>query len=296
MAEIPVFPKAESIIIHTGNMVNWSRLKRKPNQQATEELLSGIDEQLQSCKRTLDLNDVQYLTRLECKGNTVRECKINLAPNAATVDCNSIPCPNEDTIALKFSNEDRDNLKITVKVYLHECTPESLSEAVEKVMESLGTTYLETLLVALPENITQDFSLEAVKPVWSQLEKLVQDKHLIHIGFSDLNKQQLEQVYDWATEKPSIDQVNLASCCVMPQDLVDFAKLNLIQLLSHNDPKDILPAESFRKKLQEHFTQADSDNWQPYWTVRYSGIVKGRGVIHSKGYITKAIRDIKNRK
>lgn len=41
----------------------------------------------------------------------------------------------------------------------------------------------------------------------------------------------LEQV------KPSSNQVNLASCCVMPPDLTAFAKEFDIQLLTHNDPK-----------------------------------------------------------
>ena len=37
--------------------------------------------------------------------------------------------------------------------------------------------------------------------------------------------------------KPSINQVNLDSCCVMPKDLVEYAKINDIVLLTHNDPQ-----------------------------------------------------------
>ena len=36
--------------------------------------------------------------------------------------------------------------------------------------------------------------------------------------------------------KPSINQVNLDSCCVMPPELVEFAKECDIQLLTHSDP------------------------------------------------------------
>lgn len=39
--------------------------------------------------------------------------------------------------------------------------------------------------------------------------------------------------------KPSSNQVNLASCCVMPPDLTAFAKEFDIQLLTHNDPKGV---------------------------------------------------------
>lgn len=37
--------------------------------------------------------------------------------------------------------------------------------------------------------------------------------------------------------KPSSNQFNLASCCVMPPELTAFAKEFDIQLLTHNDPK-----------------------------------------------------------
>lgn len=39
MAEgIPLFPNATSMFIHSGNIINWNRLKRKPNQTSTEEV------------------------------------------------------------------------------------------------------------------------------------------------------------------------------------------------------------------------------------------------------------------
>jgi hypothetical protein len=37
--------------------------------------------------------------------------------------------------------------------------------------------------------------------------------------------------------KPTVNQVNLASCCVMPPELVKYAGESDIQLLTHNDPK-----------------------------------------------------------
>ena len=36
--QIPIIPKAESISVHTGNVVNWNRLKRKIVQGPTEEV------------------------------------------------------------------------------------------------------------------------------------------------------------------------------------------------------------------------------------------------------------------
>jgi len=47
----------------------------------------------------------------------------------------------------------------------------------------------------------------------------------------------LIKVFYYFQVKPSSNQVNLASCCVMPPDLTAFAKQFDIQLLTHNDPK-----------------------------------------------------------
>ena len=38
--EIPMIPKAGNLIVHSGNIVNWNRLKRKPNQRPTDEVYS----------------------------------------------------------------------------------------------------------------------------------------------------------------------------------------------------------------------------------------------------------------
>ena len=48
--------------------------------------------------------------------------------------------------------------------------------------------------------------------------------------------------------KPCINQVDVSTCCVIPQDLQDFAKQNDIQLMTHSDPAGKLPL---------HYTTAD---------------------------------------
>lgn len=54
----------------------------------------------------------------------------------------------------------------------------------------------------------------------------------------------------WYQVKPSSNQVNLASCCVMPPDLTAFAKEFDIQLLTHNDPKgEVLGVEASSEPL-----------------------------------------------
>lgn len=40
MAEIPVIPKAGEIYVHTGNIVNWNRLKKNLTQSPENEVTS----------------------------------------------------------------------------------------------------------------------------------------------------------------------------------------------------------------------------------------------------------------
>lgn len=155
----------------------------------------------------------------------------------------------------------------------------------------LGIAQLDSVIIASPP--TEDgvnLSLEHLQPYWEELENLVQNKKIVAIGTSDLDKTQLEQLYQWAQVKPNSNQVNLASCCVMPPDLTAFAKQFDIQLLTHNDPKELLSEASFQEALQESIPGIQAHEWVPLWLLRYSVIVKSRGIIKSKGYILQAKR------
>ena len=46
-----------------------------------------------------------------------------------------------------------------------------------------------------------NLSLEHLQPYWEELENLVQSKKIVAIGTSDLDKTQLEQLYQWAQVK-----------------------------------------------------------------------------------------------
>ncbi|KAG9460594.1 hypothetical protein GDO78_020790, partial [Eleutherodactylus coqui] len=103
---------------------------------------------------------------------------------------------------------------------------------------TLAVAQLDSVIIAPPP--LEDgviLTLEHLQPYWRELESLVRDNKVVAIGTSDLDKPLLEQLYLWAQVKPSSNQVNLASCCIMPPDLTAFAKEFDIQLLTHNDSK-----------------------------------------------------------
>ncbi|CAL1535793.1 unnamed protein product [Lymnaea stagnalis] len=272
--KIPLFPKAKSMFIHSGNIINWNRLKRKPNQNSTDEVCECIGTTLGAYLESANKTDLQYLTELR---------KVN-TENIQVLDEN-----------------DRGEVKITVKVFI--CTPQPttvIKDTVNKVLNELGTNFVETLLLSVApvsedEDEPQDsgLSLKIIQPYWEAMEQLVAEDKVLSLGVCDLNKEAFEDLYNWAKVKPSIDQVNLESCCVMPKDLTEYAKSINVQLLTHNDRPVFVPKEKLKETVLSVSTESDSESWAPQWVVRYSGILKCRGIISMKGYIFHAVRDRK---
>lgn len=265
-----MIPKAGNLIVHSGNIVNWNRLKRKPNQSPTEELSECVGTTLKSYLEAADKNALQYVTNLDCVHGKFKQ---------------TLP------------GDERGDLKVTVKLFVCTILPaEAIREAIERVLSEIDVTFLETALLSFPELENEDLTLDIIRPYWEVLEDLVHKEVILSLGMADLDKTLLEELYNWAEVKPCINQVNLDSCCVMPKDLVEYAKLNDIQLLTHNDPQTILPAETLQDVIKSNSTEKDGESWEPQWILRYSALIKCRGIITTKGYLMKAVRDVKRRK
>ncbi|XP_072536977.1 glutamate--cysteine ligase regulatory subunit [Salminus brasiliensis] len=254
---------ATTLNLHTGNLVNRSRLKKKcPSSQS---------EELQDCIR-----------------GTLSEWFAAISPAAkpelpSILDC-TIP---QNTEAI--TPEEREELKVSVKLFLSESDCSAIRNAVDMACVSLGVSQLDSVIIApppLPEG--ENLALAHLQPLWEELEGLVRNQKVAAIGTSDLDKTLLEQLYNWAQVKPSSNQVNLASCCVMPPDLTAFAKEFDIQLLTHSDSKEMISAEGFQEAVQESSKDLQVADWRLEWVLRYSIIVKSRGIIKAKGYLVHA--------
>ena len=79
----------------------------------------------------------------------------------------------------------------------------------------------------------------------------------------------------------------------MPEDLVEYAKINNIQLTTHIDPKEILTVDNLEINIRKNTHQYDSHGWMHTWIARYTLLLKGRGILKSKGYIVNAQRELK---
>ncbi|XP_074524412.1 glutamate--cysteine ligase regulatory subunit [Halichoeres trimaculatus] len=256
---------AKTLRLHTGNLVNRSRLKKKCPGSPSEEL--------QDCIQAT-LSDWFSATKLSSED----------LPD--TLDC-SIPQPTD-----AITPEEREELKVSVKLFLCESVQSSIKDAVEMACQTLAVSQLDSVIIAPPGPLEGDSqTLSHLQPAWEELEALVRSQKIAAIGTSDLDKDLLEQLYNWAQIKPSSNQVNLASCCVMPPDLTAFAKEFDIQLLTHNDPKELMSASTFQEAVKgglQDLQDQDITDWRLEWVLRYSIIVKSRGIIKAKGYLVSA--------
>ena len=85
------------------------------------------------------------------------------------------------------------------------------------VLSELGLSSVDNLILSFPPCSEDDLTLARMQPVWREMEQLSTTGVARSIGVADLFKDQLKELYDWSTVKPTIDQVNLAHCCTIPE-------------------------------------------------------------------------------
>lgn len=256
----------ENILIHTGNIVNWKQMKGAISKTANAELSECITSTVSGWLESADKDDLQYAINAQC-----------------------INAKYMETV----TEEERNELKLTVKLFVdcRTATADTITDALSEVMTSLNVSFIETVILSVPED---QRSIESLDPLWSVLEQHVKEVRVYSLGVSDLNKDQLQELYEWTTVKPCINQVNLTTCCVIPPELTEYAREHDIQLLTHNDPPVILSDTDFQQLMSGLLTNpADSSLWMPSWVARYSALIKCRGVIKFKGYAVRATRDVR---
>ncbi|XP_069497325.1 glutamate--cysteine ligase regulatory subunit [Ambystoma mexicanum] len=259
--------RASLLTLQTGNLLNWGRLKKKCQLSPSEELWDCI-------RTTLNEWNLKINPELLQESPSILECSVVQATET-------------------INPEEREEMRVSAKLFITGSEFSSIKDAVDLACSTLGVTQLDSVIIAPPPVDDEvNLSLEHLQPYWEELEHLVKNKKIVAIGTSDLDKTLLEQLYQWAQVKPNSNQVNLASCCVMPPDLTEFAKQYDIQLLTHNDPKELLSESSLQEAIKETIEGSRSNEWAPLWLLRYSVIVKSRGIIKSKGYILQAKRNV----
>jgi glutamate--cysteine ligase regulatory subunit len=134
---------------------------------------------------------------------------------------------------------------------------------------------------------------------WRTLEKLHSEGLVTKLGIAEFGVTRLSRFLEQTEIKPSVNQINVRDCCVVPKPLIIYAKQKQIELLTHNDCTNILPRGTLRQILgsgengsgvlagegNENGLKGDVE---PQWVVKYTAVVKDRGVVESKGYFAVA--------
>ena len=84
-------------------------------------------------------------------------------------------------------------------------------------LSELGLSSVDNLILSFPPCSEDDLTLQQMQPVWQEMEQLSSTGVARNIGVADLFKAQLKELHDWSSVKPTIDQVNLAHCCTIPE-------------------------------------------------------------------------------
>ena len=221
--------------------------------------------------------------------------------------------------------EERSQYDITVKLFFLPSTQnaarcEHTEEAVNLVLKELHVPSIDLLIVSYQgvsfdadddedEDLEGDECEEAQRlddmvKTWQTLEYLHSKNIVAQIGLAEFGSDRLKKFLPRVKVRPSVDQINVRDCCVVPKSLILYAKQERIELLTHNDCTNILPKGTMRELLGSGekgagvLADAEGDSGglkgdvEPQWVVKYTAVVRDRGVIENKGYFAMAeIRD-----
>ncbi|XP_075227632.1 glutamate-cysteine ligase modifier subunit [Lycorma delicatula] len=260
-----MFPRlsqsVKKVCVHTGNVLNINELKKKPGQNPSEELVESL--------------------------------KITLSDwTPPKLNCTKLEIHSKHEESKTSGPEEKDELKISVKIFVTSGKAAALKEALENLFVALDTKEIDSVVLSYYSNSNmgdKNDQQAILEELWSILEEAVQKGKILRIGVSDVDTEVFMSLYQNSKVKPSIIQINLSTCCVVPPQLQEFTKQNEVQLLTHNDPQEFLPDTALQSVFQPMLEEGET-SFRVHWTARFLVHVKCRGVLASKGYIVCAQR------
>lgn len=105
---------------------------------------------------------------------------------------------------------------------------------------SNGHSNKSSLASSLPKETVSTWggnenAVHNLKELWQALESYADDKRVCQLGIADLDTDHLIDLYQSCRIKPTIAQINLSACCVVPPPMQEFCTAKEIQLLTHSD-------------------------------------------------------------
>lgn len=281
LTELAANPQYQRILISTGNILNVVD-NATPLRKSDEELRDS----LKLCVECGNCDD----NKLELKENEGRILRAS------------------KELKQKITENARNDISIGAKLFMNRSSKDCINEAVNALMSVLNIDYVDNVVLAYhpydavikatptvldasstsietPRTLDKwskrngSVDLNHLKELWSCLEEFALNKQINQLGISDLDIEALTAVYQTARVEPTIAQVNLSNCCMVPAALKEFCTQHDIQLLTHSDPEILLMDEQFILP-----------NYIVGWCLRYQVHVRCRGVLIAKGYLLGATK------
>jgi len=214
--------------------------------------------------------------------------------------------------------EERSQYEITVKLFFLPNKPASdrcaqSREAIKFVLKELHVPSIDLLIVSYPgisfdadddedgEDNTESEaalnadahaeSIDSMITTWRCLEQFHDEGVISRLGVSEFGTERLSRFLKKSRIRPGVNQINVRDCCVVPRALILYAKEQKVDLLTHSDCTNILPRDTMNELLGPGESGADilgddgiKGEATPQWVIKYTAVVKNRGVIESKGY------------
>ncbi|GAM87924.1 hypothetical protein ANO11243_059520 [Dothideomycetidae sp. 11243] len=150
-------------------------------------------------------------------------------------------------------------------------------------------------------------TVEELLRSWDVMQRLHDEGLVLKLGVAEFGSERLDTFLKQTRTPPVVDQINLRDCCSVPKPLLSLAKQNGVELLVHNDCTNILPKGTVRELLgqgekgagvlvgggekshgDDHLASGIKGEVTPQWVVKYTAVVRDRGVVENKGYFASA--------
>nr|VZI11189.1 unnamed protein product [Spirometra erinaceieuropaei] len=189
-----VIPKAKTIFVHTSNILKWNR----------GSILANPSDEAAKCVETV----------LHCwHTNTAKK-------DLRTREELNVACELHRD---KIPDSERPDISVTAKVFLATYDPEAVRQAVNRTLDRLGLTDIETLIVSIDPELSKapptdvppcmDFpsakisqgTAESLVKVWPILEEFVKSNKVFHLGVCDMSADEMELLFSsvkvWCPDK-----------------------------------------------------------------------------------------------
>ncbi|KAB5535132.1 glutamate-cysteine ligase modifier subunit [Coniochaeta sp. 2T2.1] len=316
---------SKSIILSTGNIVSGgpSIIRKNGASRSNLELTSSLRSNFESAKEDYAVHTSVDGANGNGNGTSCCSGAPHITPLSVWTEQQGnvlyVPRINWEFAGLR---EEPSQYDVTVKLFFlttgTTSCPSSRErharEALSLVLKELQMPKVDLLIVSFPGmSFDGDCEWEADKQnaqqgaddeeaaTWPALEALQREGLVKDLGIAEYGSEKLARLLKRVEVKPAVDQINIKNCCNVPPPLVQLAKEQGIELLVHNDSTDVLPKGTLRELLgtKGAGVLANGDpshgglkgDLTPQWVIKYTAVVRDRGVIENKGYFAGAELD-----